>query len=216
MDKQEFMNELDSFQEEFISRDDNSYTEKGYYCIHLASFGDYDNSCEIERANQRWLEEHYSEFITITREQFNSQICHITMEDIECLDWSKPEILERAQELIDILCHLTDYPSIDDELASLVAMELQDETWENCYKQDVLRLLDKQFPELELDDLEIDDEKLRELFEQKRESLNRYWEIQAGGNAYINIEFITEAITEEEVENIVKQPASKLLPQTNS
>ena len=199
MEKQEFIEELSKYPDTFVVLAKPLMKEE-YYEICLASFSDYDNSCEIERANQQYLVKEYPEFISIHYGLYFSQICAIEQSKIDCLDWESDDIQEKANELIEILNSLTEYPSIDDILSSQVALELQNDMWENTISRDFKNDLSKRFQKFDFDDKECDESILRTTFEKKREQLNLNWEIQSGGNAWIPFRKIAEAFTEKDID----------------
>jgi len=202
MQKEQFIQELKSYQSEFIGHHSNEYMDEDFYIIHLASFGDYDSSCHIERSNHRWLRENYSDFISTKYEAYGTELAVIHVAALDSLDWSSDVIQGRADDLIRVLNALTDYPSIDDELASEVELEMQDEAWENVYKRDVIREIYRRFEEYE--DKDFDESRLKELFEQRASALNVYWTVESGGNVYIDFRRIVTDFDEEDIKRIIE------------
>lgn len=153
-----------------------------YRCPYL-SFGDYDNSCVVERANVRVFLEEFFEFngslFHHVKGDYNSESIYI---DITCTN----------TEIIDTLNNLFDYPAINDEVVNEIEMEIEMEYWESIYKGEFLEAIQKKFDGWNIDCS--DDNKLLELYHELKESTNTYFEVEAGGNGYIRIESLVDAL----------------------
>jgi hypothetical protein len=143
-----------------------------YYTCDVLQFGDYDNSCAVERANVRYLKEHEELKDSIESFSFSdwdkgytyvyrgiqndSELPPIDSNEklVETIGgynsrqlWVRSDIWDEHE-----LDMLHDYPSIDDELVSIIEMEMEDEAWESYVKSDLIKTL----PD------ELDDEYLNE------------------------------------------------------
>lgn len=136
-----------------------------YVCCDLLSYGDYGNSTEIERANVRYLESNdelkdsmdsfsMNEWEKGTKDRFayrepiesDSKLIETYGGYSSIQLWVREDIWNEME-----LDSLEDYPIIDDDMVSTVEMELENESWDNCYKSDLIRTLPD---ELEDDELE--------------------------------------------------------------
>lgn len=185
---------------------------KTYVSHDTLSFGDYDNSCAVERANVRVLRE-----------------AHPGFESYSFSDWDQEQRLERSEtttfyEWIDILpeseivelyggygsiqiwiredideangymAALGQYPCLDDEAVSEVETEIEEEYVKDIWP-DLLRCFLDDFREaLELCGI---DEFDRALYEKAKDETNTYFEVEAGGNGYIDVERLAPAYAEE-------------------
>ena len=154
-----------------------------FYRHPLLSFGDYDNSCAVERANVRVFISEFSEFNGSLFHRvtggYNSESIYI---DITCTN----------MEIIETLNSLFEYPAINDEAVSEIKMEIEMESWDNYYKRDFLEAIQKKFDGWDIECS--DDNKLLELYHELKELTNTYFEVEAGGNGYIKIESLVDAI----------------------
>lgn len=205
MTKKEFKQELNDFlATDFLIKDDDGYPDYNeIYIVRLASYGDYDNSCAVERANFRDLKENFEKlpFVLEGYGGYSSEWIYIDIKILNDTRWTQ-KISELSDELIEVFKGLMDYPAINDETVSEIEMELQNDAWENCYESDFISALADKFPGHYLNDLDYSSEKLREVFEQVRENISEYWIIESGGNAYIDLEKIKQAIEPENLKGI--------------
>ncbi len=153
---------------------------KFYYSSPYLSFGDYDNSCHIERSNVRVFESDFK----------------------DCKDWIKVtgdygsesifiDVTTENTEIIEIVEFFLDWQiMIDEEDCTLMEMELIDEAWDCCIKDDVLLFIKEKFNVYSVEILEGKDSDFRNWFEEIREKENRYLEIQSGGNAYVDYRIV--------------------------
>jgi len=150
-------------------------TEEGVSLISCdyISFGDYDNSCAVERANVRYLEENNL----------------IEQRETGCYGWEKAWLLDTTENR-ELLESLSDYPCFDDELVSQIEMEIEDEYLKD--NDDIFRLYTpeplKETLEL-LDRREID----RDAYEKAKNEGRIYFEVEAGGIGYIDLEKLAPA-----------------------
>lgn len=192
MNEQEFIGALREMQDNIVEYAPGTFDrdKEDIFIIRAATFGDYDSSCHVERANLRDLRERFPEFIDVRYDAYNSKICHIAAE----IDWSDTVIREKAAELIDVLNALHDYPAIDDETCSAVESEMVSE----CIDQE-LRCINRDIEDEFNGAITITDDKLREwiddiLYNDDDGRLTP--RIESGGNVYINWDKVRTEIIE--------------------
>lgn len=95
-----------------------------YFVSTFAKYGDYDNSCEVERGNVRVLEE--AEFPAGYTGNGAYGYVYYAIELV-------PDLMNREQwdELIEIFRGLEEYPCIDEEAMYKVMEEATEEAWGN-------------------------------------------------------------------------------------
>lgn len=131
------------------------------------SFGDYDNSCAVERANVRYLEQ-------------NNLIAY---KETGSYYWEKAWLLDN-EENREILNALENYPCFDDELVSEIEMEIEEEYIKD--NDDIFRATKEPLKSV-LDDLDfrtID----TEIYYKVKEELNMEFIVESGGNGYIDLD----------------------------
>jgi hypothetical protein len=150
----------------------------GLWATHGAmTFGDYDNSCHVERANVRAFAQDFADGEGVWWVDLYGG--HGSKGILLYL----PRVPDEAAEAV---ASLDEYPCLSDDLASEVETELVDEAWGNCYSSDVTRALEQEGADLSA----VTPEALREWFETWRETANEYWAIESGGDAYIRVDRI--------------------------
>jgi hypothetical protein len=170
-----------------------------YLMPRLLSYGDYDNSSDIERSNYRVFMAEYggesfdcpyagSKEGTATYPGVHSVHGHYGSTGVLIA----LETWLRYSDMRELIGGLDDYPCIDDEDTSRVAMALADEAWESWACDDFTRELEERFNILEWEDYNKFDFRL--FFENCRESANEYWEVESGGNSHVDIGRIVDAI----------------------
>ena len=158
------------------------------------SGSDYSGSL-VERANHRaWSEKFASGEDTWWT---NAPGGHGTFAVVIDMD-GVPE--EDAEEVAEFIGGLEDYPLADEDLHSEMEMEAQSEAWDNWARSDFKRALEKKF-NVELD--EVDDEKVFELFQEKADESNTYWENEQGDSMYINLDRIIKKISKNDVKELL-------------
>lgn len=145
-----------------------------YYSCPYLSFGDYDNSCEVERSNVRVFMERFSGHPDVHHDTGIYGYEAILI-DVFCTD----------KEIIEVLTALENYPAIDDCDVSQMKIDMEGESWENWIKQDFKSAILKKY---DLFDLNCSDEILSEYYNRLMEETNTYFEVEAGGVGYIDIE----------------------------
>jgi hypothetical protein len=172
------------------------------YEIPYAGFSDY-SGCMVERANSRTLEETYS-FVTLDTAGMGTVYTVIRSQDV--LDAIFSEDFPEFMEAVD---SLSDYPVLDESLMSEMEMEAGNEAWENYVRSDFRKEIEKEhgpqwelngesgFPVEMVSTLEdaldgLTEKELVRLFSDLCEISGRYFEIETGGNAYIDLEKLVE------------------------
>ena len=179
---------------------------KTYVSCEYLSYGDYDNSCAVERANVRILKENHPGFESYSFSDWENgrQYINHVYEDI----LPESEVVELyggygsiqiwIREDIDkenrYTAALENYPCFDDEAVSEVEMAIEEEYIKDLWP-DLLRCFPDDFREaLELCGI---DEFDRELYEKAKEETNTYFEVEAGGIGYIDLARIAPAYADE-------------------
>lgn len=133
----------------------------------LLSFGDYDNSCAVERANVRYCEEHNL----------------IEHHEYYAYNGEKAWLLD-TEENRELLNALSDYPCLDDELVIVIESEIEDEYIKD--NDDIWRATPEPLKSI-LDDLDLRSIDPDVYFAAKEED-NAEFRVEAGGNGYIDLE----------------------------
>ena len=153
-------------------------------------YGDYDNSCMVERSNYKLFLEDYKEekgVFTIYGGYGSSSIA------ISIRYLLDPDNEEKAQSIIDVLNGLNDYPCIDDEDMSNMEYESFIEALDSFAIRDCNNLLSKQFLAEVYD---YDKDKLKEVLLESNRNLNYYaYEIESGGSCYIDTKRLIEKVS---------------------
>jgi hypothetical protein len=158
--------------------------ETDWLLCPLLSFGDYDNSCQVERSNVRVFLQMFGKLPEVVCMHFayNSQVIAIKG---TCND----------SELLDVLEGLDDYPIIDENDSQAMEMELIDEAWSNFGESDFLSAIQKKF---DADDIEVKEgADLFDIYRKASEEANCYAEIECGGNVYFNFDKVVQFVSEE-------------------
>lgn len=155
-----------------------------YYFPPLLSFGDYDNSCDVERSNVRMFEQQFAEFRGI--------------------DWVKVtgaygsesiaiKLLSTNEEIIECLEALENYPAMDDEDVSEIFSEMENEAWSNWLERDFKCAVVKNY---DADDTDMEDSELWGLFREMQGQTNTNGQIESGGSYYIDIKRLINGLPE--------------------
>ena len=180
--------------------------DKTYVSHAVLSYGYYDNSCAVERANVRVLKEKYPDFESYSFSGWDNGSQYINHVYEEILPESEIVELYGSYRLIQIWIRgdidkengytaaLENYPCLDDEAISEIETEVEEEYIKDIWP-DLLRCFPDDFREaLELCGI---DEFDRELYEKAKEETNTYFEVEAGGNGYIDVKRLAPAYAEE-------------------
>ena len=136
------------------------------------SFGDYDNSGAVERANVRYLEQNNL----------------IEYKETGSYYWQKAWLIDN-EENREMINALENYPCFDDELVSMIEMEIEDEYIKD--NDDIFRATKEPLKSI-LDDLDmrvIDPE----IYYGVKEELNMQFVVEAGGNGYIDLDKMVDS-----------------------
>ena len=119
------------------------------------------------------------------------------------------DVVEDNDEIRDLLDGLENYCLIDEGLHSKLESEEYDRAWDDWVRSDteavifgVLNKIDEQGDKGILDgdpdDIasKLNPDDLRALFERCAQDINEYWEIETGGNAYIRVSKIGDAMAD--------------------
>jgi len=171
---------------QFNIAESNEYVNNNldkYYLFHrLISFGDYDNSCNVERSNVR-----------VFMERFGSNKFVVKMTGIYGYEAVAIRLDCDDEDIIDTLCALDEYPCMDDEDAGAIIIEMEQECWESYIKQDLKYAIEKKFSAYGSD---MDEDKLFSFYKELCEKSNQHFEVEAGGNGYINIKMLVDYVEE--------------------
>jgi len=99
----------------------------------------------------------------------------------------------RTEEMDDALEGMEDYAVLDEDDATDVEMEAQDDAWENWARADYQRALIARFPDREEEVWSLDDEALRGNFDETREREALDWINETGNRAWIDVERVAAA-----------------------
>lgn len=154
--------------------------DKEYYFSPMLSYGDYDNSCAVERSNYRVFYEQFkdSEFCNFVSGDYGHSSVAISL---DCNDF----------EILEILAVLADYPSINDDDVLLLTMEMEYEYIENFIKWDLADILKSKYENYFYHEI-LDKDKFISLWHELKDSNNAYFEVESGGNGYIDKEKLFE------------------------
>ena len=175
--------------------------------IGLLSYGDYDNSCSVERSNNRvfWDTPEYASVPGVRRYSgsyggVGILVASWAMAWVEpgtSPVWNGQSWTPGIPVLVEMLDQLEDYPVLDDDDLSQFELDADSEAWDDWARRDYVRELVKH---LDLDQLEdvYDDtnEKHREIifevFSTVAERIGEYWRDDGPGR-YIDVERIARA-----------------------
>jgi hypothetical protein len=175
-----------------------------YVSIDCLSFGDYDNSGAVERANVKVLKEKYQNCEKYSFQSWQEKERYINWEtgyedilptsDIVELygDFGSTQIWIR--EDIDqeegYINSLSNYPVIDDESVSETENEIEKESWNNWIRGDLSTNLLSNIILTKIDKYHVEDNDLFECYCQAKEIKNEYFIVESGGIGWIDIEEI--------------------------
>ena len=184
--------------------------DKTYVSHAVLSYDDFDTSCAVERANVQVLREKHPGFESYSfsnwdqGEQFVHTGRSCEWEDIlpesEIVElyggygsiqiWIREDI----DEANGYMAALGQYPCLDDEAVSEVETEIEEEYVKDIWS-DLLRCFPDDFREaLDLCGIDSLDQ---EIYEKAKDETNTYFEVEAGGNGYIDVKRLAPAYAEE-------------------
>lgn len=122
---------------------------------------------------------------------------------------------EDSVEFVETMRQLEDsYCLYDEDDNSAVEMEAEQEAWDNCYRSDYRRELEKLETLEEDSDDTVSDDTLWETLRLVMDRENEYWSNETGNSAYVDIERIARATTEEDITTARDTVASYSTEQT--
>lgn len=154
--------------------------DNDWFQCKLLSFGDYDNSCHVERSNVRVFMEMFKDDPNVIKINgaYSSESIYING-------------LCDNEEIIETLTALYNYPCIDEDDCSEVEQELIQEAWNSFGERDFLDLIQKKFS---ADDIEVKEgNDLWSIYKEAAEETNTYEEIESGGNVYFDFKRVIDA-----------------------
>lgn len=158
-----------------------------YFISTYAEYGDYDSSCEVERANVRVLEDANFPAGSIGYGAYGHVYYAIEID---------PDLMDREQwdELIEVFRGLEEYPCIDEEAMGEVMDDAIDEAWSDWICGDFLgKVADKLCAVQDWYRCDIDHPvdlsgAVRELFDALCSAAGDYPIMEAGGGIWIDLD----------------------------
>jgi hypothetical protein len=156
----------------------------------MLSFGDYDNSTQVERSNVRALLDYrYNGVFGRCRWISSYSGSHGWM----CAGFVESDLPATSifyGPYLEMLHDLEDYLLLDEGLFSAMELEAEDEAWESWIEGDLRRELYGRVPNI--DDIESAD--LWSIVAQAMERENEYFIHEAGGNVWLDLDKIVPAV----------------------
>lgn len=159
--------------------------ETPYFISPLLSFGNYDNSCHIERSNLRVFREEHAE--TEGKDWIYIYGGHGSEAIAIKIDTTN-------EAIINDMLSLENYPCLSDEDASETEREMINDSIDFWLLSDLQKEINKN---CNYDDSDPDEEELKTWMHEVMEENNIYPSIEAGGNVYIPINEIAAAAPED-------------------
>jgi hypothetical protein len=153
-----------------------------YLICKYMQYGDYDNSCMVERSNYKIFMESYKEETGVFDISGGYGSTGIAISVKWLLD---PVNEEKADEIMELLNGLNDYPCLDDEDMSNMEYDAFYEALKDYGISDTCTALAKKYG---IDVTDYDSEKLEELILDIDRNGNPIFIIESGGNCYIDID----------------------------
>lgn len=161
----------------------STYGKPNFITCDYLSYGDYDNSCLVERSNFRLFVEQFKDHKGIVQLHggWGSTGIGIFTQYV-------------SKEVMEIISGFANYPCIDNDDLSNLEREVEDEVWQDFYRKDLIRELEKRLPELTLEQ----DAKLETYFESIPaifwEDLDINFIHESGGNCYLDLDEATRKL----------------------
>ena len=170
----------------------------------LLSFGDYDNSCAVERSNVRVFKEMYSNL------KGKLWIEYSSVYGYEAIAFLKnPNELKESSKVRETLEALEGYPLIDEDDLSYMEVEMIEDAIRNVYLMDISDKLFKIDGDKHYDtwcsfneDTQVDI--FYDLLKSIEDTENFYPEIEAGGNVWIDTDLISTDLIIEKINEAQK------------
>jgi hypothetical protein len=164
-----------------------------YLVSSYLQYGDYDNSCMIERSNYKIFMESYKEETGVFDISGGYGSTGIAISVKWLLD---PVNEEKADEIMELLNGLNDYPCLNDEDMSKMEYDAFYEALKDYGISDTCTALAKKYG---IDVTDYDSAKLEELILDIDRNGNQIFIIESGGSCYIDIDdMIVPKITREQ------------------
>jgi hypothetical protein len=178
---------------------DPEYKDNDLYLIpSYMQYGDYDNSCMVERSNRKLFLEKYNEETGVFTISGGYGSAGIAISIKWLMD---PGNEEKAQSIIDLLNGLNDYPAIDDEDMSNMEYEAFLEALDDYEIQDFIESAGKKF---NLDISDYDQDKTKELILEIDRNLNYpSYMIESGGICYVDTDRLIAPLTLEQLKPVL-------------
>lgn len=170
---------------------DNIPIDELFLMCKYFGYSDYDNSCMVERSNYKLFMEQYEKEPGV----FAVYGGYGTTDIAISLKWLlNPDNEDKANEIIDLLNGLNDYPCIDDEDMSNMEYEAFLEALDNfAIRRECNDLLSKQFL---LDVYDYNEDKLKDVLLESNSKLNYdAYIIESGGGCYIDTKRLIEKVS---------------------
>jgi len=153
-------------------------------------YGDYDNSCMVERSNFKIFLEDYKEEKGIFRIYGGYGSSGIAISIRYLLN---PDNEEKADEILELLRDLNNYPCINDEDMSIMEYDAFIESLDSWAIKECNDLLSHQYL---IDVYDFNEDKLKAVLLESDRNLNYpSYEIESGGGCYIDTKRLIEKVT---------------------
>ena len=153
-------------------------------------FGDYDNSCMVERSNYKLFLEEYKEEKGIFRIYGGYGSSGIAISIRYLLDLANED---KADEIIELLNNLNEYPVIDDEDMSNMEYDAFLESLDSFAIRECNDLLANQYL---IEVYDYDQDKLKEVLLKSDRNLDYpSYQIESGGSCYIDTKRLIKKVT---------------------
>ena len=169
---------------------DNTPIDELFLMSRYFGYSDYDNSCMVERSNYKLFMEEYEKEPGV----FAVYGGYGTTDIAISLNWLLDPVNEdKANEIIDLLNGLNDYPCIDDEDMSNMEYDAFIEALDRFEISDCSKLLASQFL---LEVYDYDEDKLKEVLLESNSNLNYdAYVIESGGGCYIDTKHLISKVS---------------------
>jgi hypothetical protein len=186
------LNDIKSFQYGELERNSSG----SLFPVPFCCFGDYDNSCAVERSNFRVFWELYGHIDGVYKVYgiFNSEGIVIDLDKVD-----------NDEGIKETICNLYDYPAIADDDVSLMEIEMEDSDFESWVRSDLEKhvngFLEEKYPLLgsEIEE-KLENVDWWQLYLKLKEKTNTYFIIESGGAGYIDVKRLMKGFTVEMLE----------------
>lgn len=176
---------------EFTGRKTIGEFGEKFFISAYAEYGDYDHSCEVERANVRVLEEAAFPAGSIGYGAYGHTYYAVEID---------PDLMDRERwgELIEIFRELENYPCVDDEAMQEVMNDAVDDAWSDWIYGDFLGKVADSICRAEgwytcdIDHPVDLSDATRELFNELCNTAGEYPIMESGGSIWIDLDRLFE------------------------